>query len=371
MSKIKIAHLRSSGGYFGAEAVIYNLVRALPPEKYLQKVILMKTGLPTYQDFASRLKEQSIQTEILPLRSRIDPAAIKQLARSLREQQVNILHCHGYKSDIIGYFVQKLFSKIKLVATMHGWTYMNWKVMLYEKMDTHFLRRFDRVIAVSTDVANQAKMEKIPESKIYVIPNAIDTAEYAQVKGDLNILDELGITNDDFILGTVARLSPEKGVEDLINAMPAVLAQKKECKLLVIGDGPEREKLEHLTGKLNIHKNIKFLGVRNNIAQILPLLDIFIMPSHREGTPMALLEAMAAGRPIVAARVGGIPKIIESGQSGRLVSPQNPNELARAICDLAAQPQTMARFGLEARKQVESNYSFKTMSRQMTDFYEG
>jgi glycosyltransferase involved in cell wall biosynthesis len=366
---MKILHLRSSGGFFGAEAVIYNMSQALPAS-YQQEIMLLDNGSAAFKDFQQRLKMIKIAPEILQMRGRFDRSAIRRLSRWVEEHQIDVLHCHDYKADFLGYSVKKRNPRLKIVATMHGWTKQNFKVQVYEWLDARFVRKFNRVIAVSADVARQLTAAKIPIPLIQVIPNAIDTRAYANRPFDKQLARKLGVKENQLILGAIGRLSPEKGLLDLIKALPAVKRYFPNVKLLIVGDGPERKLLDRVARELNITGNIKFLGIRSDIPQLLTLFTIFIMPSHREGTPMALLEAMASSRPIIATNVGGIPKLIQSGYSGILVPAKSPDTISKNIIELGHQLERQKMLGGYAKETVNENYSLVRLGRQMTEFYE-
>lgn len=366
---MKILHLRSSGGYFGAEAVIFNLFQALPAN-YQQQIMLLDSGSGAYKDFGQRLKLIKITPEILRLHGRFDWTATRKLARWLEDHQINVLHCHDYKSDFLGQAIKKRIPRIKIVATVHGWTHQDWKVKFYEWLDGRCLRKFDRIIAVSADVARQLTAAKIPIPLIQVIPNAIDTRAYANRPFDKQLARKLGVKENQLVLGTIGRLSPEKGMLDLIKALPVVKRHFPNFQLLIVGDGPERRLLERVAGELGVVRNLKFLGIRSDIPQLLTLFTIFILPSHREGTPMALLEAMASSRPIIATNVGGIPKLIQSGHSGILVPVKAPETLAKNIIELGQQVERQKMFGGYAHETVQEHYSLARLGRQMTEFYE-
>lgn len=367
---MKILHLRSSGGFFGAESVIFNLLQAMSTSSFQQNLMLLDDGSCAYKAFEERLKLIKVKPEIMQMRGRFDWRAIRRLSRWVVAQQIDVLHCHDYKADFLGYYAKKQNPKIRLVATLHGWTRQNFKVRLYEKLDARLLQKFDRVIAVSADVARQVTAANVPIAKIQVIPNAIDTRAYATLPFDKQLARKFHLKEKQLILGTIGRLSPEKGIDDLIRALPTVKRHFPDFKLLIVGDGTKRKALERLARESDVAWNTHFTGIRSDIPRLLTLFTIFIMPSHREGTPMALLEAMASSKAIIATNVGGIPKLIKSGYSGILVPAKSPDTLSKNIIELGQQLERRKMLGGNAKVTVEENYSLARLASQMTDFYE-
>ncbi len=205
-----------------------------------------------------------------------------------------------------------------------------------------------------------SRITGIPPGRIQVVGNGVDIQRY-QKPADARLREQLGIRAGDYVLGIVARLSPEKDHALLFRAFEKVLASVKNLRLLVIGDGAERANLEKLAAQLRIDHKIAFTGFRKDIPDLLALLDLFVLCSRTEGMPLTLLEAMAAGKAIVCSTVGGIPGILESGVNGLLVPPEDEARLAAALQSLIQDRSLAMRLGKQARRDAEQKYSIEKM----------
>jgi glycosyltransferase involved in cell wall biosynthesis len=181
----------------------------------------------------------------------------------------------------------------------------------------------------------------------------------------------IGIEEPAFVLGSVGRLTTIKGIEYLLRAVALLINERglKPMQVAVIGGGPLQKALEELSAELSINEHVRFLGERQDVPNLLRLLDVFVMPSLHEGIPMALLEAMRAGCPIVASAVGGIPEVIRDGKDGMLVPPQDPGALARAIESLYASVQDRMRLSHAGRVRVEAEFGAERMAVLTKEFY--
>jgi glycosyltransferase involved in cell wall biosynthesis len=185
--------------------------------------------------------------------------------------------------------------------------------------------------------------------------------------------EELGLRNGGPIVGTVCRLvEPKKGLSVLLQAMAALtrVGDGPGCQLLVVGNGPARESLESLSQQLGLSPWVRFAGTRMDIPRILPLVDVFVLPSLYEGFGIAILEAMAAGKPVVATTVGGIPEFVVPGETGILVEPGNAAALAEAIRSLLGDPEQARQMGIRGRGRVLAGYQISSVIRRHEQVYE-
>jgi glycosyltransferase involved in cell wall biosynthesis len=227
-----------------------------------------------------------------------------------------------------------------------------------------------RVVGVSDHTsANLEKYEKIPTAKIETIPNGIDGSAFdIPVDRDAK-RRELGIPGDAMIIGIAARLSPPKGVTHILRALPDIVARVPRVALIVAGEGPLEQDLRAETARLGLGDHVKFVGPRADMPELLKLFDLYVLPSVSEGLPMVLLEAMAAGCPIVATSVGGVPSAIEDGVNGLLVPPQNPAMLARAVVLALGDAALRRRLALAGKQAFAARFSAETMTRRYERLY--
>jgi len=179
----------------------------------------------------------------------------------------------------------------------------------------------------------------------------------------------LSISENDFVIGYAGRLSKEKGIEYLIRACAILKDRIKSIKIIIMGEGKERTELEELSLKSGLQENVLFTGFLNDVERWLPAIDVFVLPSMTEGTPLALLEAMLCGNAVVASKVGGVPDIVKSGKNGFLVQPGNAREIADAICLLYEDKELRLKLVREAQVTVQTQYSVEQWIKKIEDEY--
>lgn len=209
------------------------------------------------------------------------------------------------------------------------------------------------------------------QEKYVAIHNGIDVARFSA--GAALTRSEVGVLADGPIIGTVCRLDePVKGLRHLLHAFALLLQDPKleGCQLLVVGDGPARAMLETLAMTLRISKHVVFTGMRRDVQKILPLMDLFVLPSQYEGFGIAIVEAMATGRPIVATAVGGIPEIVLHGETGFLVAPGDLVGLVEAMSQVLHHPECAARFGSAGLERARKQFSIEKAVKQHEVLYE-
>ncbi len=227
-----------------------------------------------------------------------------------------------------------------------------------------------RVVGVSDHTsANLEKFEQIATAKIETIPNGIDGSTFDVPVDREAMRRALGIPSDAVILGVGARLSPPKGVTYLLRALPEIVARVPRAVLIVAGEGPLEQDLKAEAERLVLGNHLKFVGPRADMPELLGLFDLYVLPSVSEGLPMVLLEAMAAGCPIVATSVGGVPSAIEDGVNGLLVPPRNPAMLAGAVIKVLEDGELRRRFTLAGRQVFAARFSAETMTRRYERLY--
>jgi glycosyltransferase involved in cell wall biosynthesis len=266
--------------------------------------------------------------------------------------------------------VGKLAGVPVILTTEHGMTL--WKKrhhLLLERLANRFT---DKMIAVSEDIRQRRiHDEGAPSGKIITIPNAVDMERFGPMNSRERMRKELGIGTSYPVVGTVARLVTAKRLDYLLEAARTVCEAVPRARFLIIGDGPLREELEGQALNLDlIPENVRFLGSRQDIPELLSSVDIFVLSSEREGLPVSLLEAMAASRPVVATQVGGIPQVIEDGHNGLLVSAHDPAGLAKAILTLIEDSTLRESVAREGYQTVKARFSADVIGRQITVLYD-
>lgn len=288
----------------------------------------------------------------------------------LKRGHFDLLHTHGYVSDIIG-ILSATILKIPTIATCHGFIENDRKLALYNGFDRLVLRFSDRIIAVSADIKKNLIEYGIEENRIRTIPNSVktDIDEGSFLSHKQETRQHVGLSERDFVLGYVGRLSPEKGIRHLINAV--ALARRGGCpaKLFIIGEGSEKDELRVFARKEELKDHVVFAGFQSDVAQVFPAMDVFVLPSLTEGTPMALLEAMAHGIPVIASAVGQIPEIIDSGKSGFLVQPARPEDIRDKIILLYNDGILRNKIGKAGQRKIKEQFDIKAWTKQIETEY--
>ncbi len=277
------------------------------------------------------LKAAQLPFSFIREKGRFDWSVIPQIRALAKRQNADVVWSNSVKSHFLAFRAQA-GSAFQWVAFHHGYTSTDFKMRLYNEMDRVSLRRASRVLTVCRPFAEQMKARGVQAGLIRVqhMPIrrfALFPEDAAELRTDLRLLPEARV------ILSVGRLSREKGHRDLIAAFAELLDQMKdsELRLVLVGDGPERANLEQQAREFDLQDQIVFAGHRDDAKRFYGLASVFALPSYSEGTPNVLLEAMAAGVPVVATRVGGIPELAIDGTNALLVRPSNSSELANAL----------------------------------------
>ena len=289
--------------------------------------------------------------------------------RLVKDNSIDVVHSHGYKSNFYG-FLASLGLNIKRIATCHNWLGKSKKMKFYEKLDKLLLSKFDKVVVVSDALKKDVLRSGIFEEKVVVIDNGIDIDKFKVISDKLQVKKTLGIREEGYVVGTVGRLTEEKGHIYLIEAFRKVITKFSNAKLLIVGDGPLREDLELAVSSMKLKEKVVFAGMREDIPEMLNIMDMFVLPSLTEGMPMALLEAMASQTPIIATKVGAIPKIIDNGHSGLLIDPNDVIQLSRAIVNLLKSKEKAQSLSQNAYNLVKKRFSSERMAGEYAKVYE-
>ncbi len=260
-------------------------------------------------------------------------AAIRQLARTLRP---GVVHTHGYRPDIVDAGVARRLG-IPTVSTVHGFSGGDWKNRLYERLQERAFRRFDAVVAVSRPMAARLIRDRVSPERVHIVQNAWH--ETAQPLDRARARRALGLPDAEFIVGWAGRLSGEKGPDVLLDAL--VHLRDLPIRASVLGDGREQSALRARARQLDVERCVRWHGIVPDAGRHFAAFDVFVLSSRTEGTPMVLLEAMAAGVPIVATRAGGVPDMLSSAEA-LLVPAEDPVALAAAVRAVRGDPEAAA-----------------------------
>jgi glycosyltransferase involved in cell wall biosynthesis len=362
---MKILHIISSGGMYGAEAVILNLSRALNEAGHSSILGVFANEKNLNLQLYEAAKVEGIESHLIPCSAQIDRASVSKLRELALKSKADVVHAHGFKADIYSYVALKNLP-VPLVSTCHNWTDTDLVVSIYGRIDRFVLRRYAAVIAVSQAVKNRLIGAGVRDEKIHIIENGIDLRPFDGATPSLR-----GITGEPAapIVGFVGRLSKEKGADIFLQVASRVIAEIPHAKFVLVGDGPERKQLESLIDSLGLSQSVVLAGRRTDMPSVYASFDLLVLSSRDEGVPMAVLEGMASGVPWVATAVGDVPKIIQNQISGVLVSPGEVESLAKWVVTLLQNTAERGRIGENGRRRVQEEFSAERMTSSYLNVY--
>lgn len=362
---MNILHLISSGGYFGAENVVLQLAIELHKKNECSIVVgVFDNRQSSHIEVSELCRKRSIDTVVFPCRGRVDLKTIFQIRKFLQANAINITHSHGYKSNLYSYCASLGMTTYR-VATCHNWLGDDLRMQSYAALDRFCLKKYDKIVAVSQDVKKKIISSGISPDKVTIVNNGIDINRFEVKYPVETIKEELGINKCFKVIGTVGRISAEKGHECLLRVAIKILKSNPEILFLIIGDGPLRTLLQ----KKYTHPSLIFTGFRNDLAHLYQCMDIFVLPSLTEGLPIVLLEAMASELPVIATDVGAVPIIITENQTGLLIKPNDEKALEDSLLFLLRNQYDARAMGASGYRLVKEHFSSRKMATNYLNLY--
>ena len=336
----------------GLERVVEALATGLAHRGRTVAVAAIVSSGDEEPELVASLRSAGLETHPIRVRGREyirERREIRHLCQRLKPQ---VVHTHGYRPDVIDAGVARALG-IPIVSTVHGFTAGHWKNRLYERIDRLALRRFDGVVAVSRSVAERLFHSGVRPDRIHVIPNAWTRGSVALprevARRELGFVGATGIH-----VGWVGRFSAEKGPDVLVRSLQ--LLRDLPVVATMIGSGPQLEHTRSLAAESGVGDRVRFAGSVVDAARVYKAFDVFVLSSRTEGTPVALFEAMSAGVPVVATRVGGVPDVL--GDDGALlVDSGDSDALAAAIRSVRDDPEAAAMRVDRARERLAAQYA--------------
>jgi len=310
----------------------------------------------------------------VPERGKFDPSVLTAIRDLVIRYDINLIHGHDYKSDLFAYLVGRWMcpKPVAIVSTAHAWVMLGPKGELYRRLDMFLMKRFDHLFAVSHATKDEMMAAGIPDSKITVIHNGIDTAAWCPRQVTSMLRDELQLAPEAPVIGYVGRIMPEKDLESWIRAAAKVAQFYPQARFVLVGEGKDEatlRDLQALAQSLGVADKIIFPGYRKNLLSVYASFDVFVMSSLREGLPNSILEAMALGKPVVTTDVAGAKELVDHGITGYVVSQRSPDELATRILTLLDAPELRKQMGQASRVRIEEHFSFTQRLRRIETLY--
>jgi len=365
-NSMRILHVINSLRYGGAAALVAQWGEQFRVQGHQMDVctIYLKG------QFALDLERQGIPIYNLA-RRKYDFRVVLPLARLIRSGRYDAVHAHLFPTSLFVALASYLASGPRYIFSEHNVANRRRKNPVFKLLDWFIYRRFSQIISVSK-VVRDSLLLWLPglREKVCVIQNSVDPEHFSAPRSQIPYLRrQMGIAPEEFVILYAGRLAPAKGPDILLQAISLLPANFGPIKVLIAGEGPLEKTLRDQAATSSVDGRVDFLGLRKDIAHLLNLADLVVLPSRWEGLPMILLEAMAARRPVIATRVGGIPEVIQDGINGLLVDPEDPQALARTIVIALESPDLRRRLEVGARQTICTEYSVRHAVQSLFEIY--
>jgi len=367
MTKRRILHLITRLPIGGAERLLLGILRNLDPNEFESVVCCIQDR----GELADEAEALGIPVILLNLMQKggYDRAVVPALRQIIRERHIDLIHTHLYHANLYGRLAARR-EDIATIASVHN-TYKKRKWYRH-LLNRWLVRKTFVVTAGSEDVEKDLlEVDRLPRNKVVRLPNCIDLSRVETALNTVEAKQRFGFAATDRVIGTVGRVEEQKGHIYLLQAFAQLRQQSggENLRLLLVGDGRLLPKLRETAASLGIADACHFPGNLSRLADVYRAIDVFTMPSLWEGLSLAMLEAMAAGLPMVATEVGGARDVLGDSRYGLLVQPRDPDMLAQAIARLLADPASCAALAAAGCNQVRRHYSVTALTSQLSDLY--
>jgi glycosyltransferase involved in cell wall biosynthesis len=365
--KIKVLQAIRQGKVGGGETHIVDLVKHLNKEHFQPVVLSFTDG-----EMIDTLNDMGVENYVIHSEKAFDFSTWKSVKTLMREKQIDLIHIHGTRATSNVYWAAKNLA-LPTVYTIHGWSFHDDQNALVKNARILFERWITKKTNcnISVSVSNQQTGTKnITGFKSVVVHNGIDLEKFnPDCCKRKNLRKELNIAEDAFVISFIGRMTAQKDPFTLIKAFKEVLASNPGAVLLMIGDGELKEKAIELTRELGIEKSVVFQKFRSDVADVLSSSDVFCLPSLWEGFPIALLEAMAMRKAVIATEVDGSVEIIQNKKNGLLIKPQNIQMLADVIKELMSNNSLRNELAAAAQQTILNDFDVKKMAKKIENVY--
>ncbi len=367
--RLKILLMTDEATIGGGQKHILLLAISLDRKKYDVAVACERQGY-----LVDELKKADILHLTVEMSNLPSLKSLRSCMNALREFEPDILHTHGGTPGLWGRLAARLSGVPIVVHTYHG-LHILYRgaiartVLLW--LERALLRITSHIICVSSaDLVSAKQYGLLREVDASVVRNGVEVGLVKSPSVEKKLRIRLSIPSKGLIVGSIGRMHHQKGYYYLLRAASAIVRERKDVYFVLVGDGPEMNQLQEESERMGLADHVRFMGAMDNASELIPAFDIFVLPSLWEGFPIVLLEASAAGKPIVATSIDGSKEIIRDGVNGILVPPKDPERLSKAILRLVAQPALRRRLGKAARSQALREFDVKQMAKRISDIYE-
>lgn len=365
---LELRSVRGTGG--GPEKTILHGAACAASDRVSVTVCYLRDLRDATFAIDARASDLPIDYHEIRERHSFDSGVWRALRRVVRDKKIDIVHAHEYKSDLLALALWRATGVIPL-ATVHGWTGHSWRERrLYYPADKYLLRWFPRIVAVSGEIRDTLIAAGVRRDRVTTLPNGIDPDVFRRDRSrDAAVRAELGLTPRDIAIGAVGRLETQKRFDVLLEAFATARQRMPALMLFIAGEGSLRQALAAQIAQLGLEGACRLLGHRHDIVRLHHAFDLFVQSSDYEGTPNAVLEAMALENPVIATDAGGTRDILRDGIDGLVVRCNDPNALATAIERTIADRAAAMIRARAARARVEQQLSFERRTRHLEAIY--
>jgi glycosyltransferase involved in cell wall biosynthesis len=319
---------------------------------------------PGYDTFSQLLKREGVRAVHFPLTERISVQAIRGVSQLLRKWKIDVLHTHGFKADVLGYYAARQ-AETALVSTIHGWCAAEGvRIRVYESISRYFLRRFDAVYPLSQELLDGMLRRGFDHQRVRLITNAVDASRFRDCRATLALRQR----REPLRVLFVGRLRVAKGVLDLIDGF-ARARLPHGSHLTILGDGPDRERIVKRSNMMGVRPAVQLPGRADDVVPFFQTHDVIVLPSHSEGIPRSLMEAQAGCLPVIATNLAGIQELISDGVTGTLVPVANVDAVALALERVANEPEAALEMAREGKKTIDLHFSAQRLAREYAGEY--
>ncbi len=371
----RVFHLLESGGIYGAENVVLNLSREMAKTPDYTPVVgcIVQDAQDSVALF-DKACELGIEAHKIVINNRRFPLDIPRFLWWLKANRIDLVHAHGYKASILGFFAN-LFLRKPFLPTCHLWFWSESSPLKYRLMTAleMFLYRFVPVVTVVSQPIKEVLAEKgISPERVTIIRNGVNLDDFPDRKsdGDEDLRRELGLEAGVPLVLNLGRLTEQKAQGDIIKASRILKDKGHKVQFLILGDGELQEELTRQIEALGVENEVRLLGFRADAHRFLQMVDLFLLPSLDEGLPMALLEAMASKVPVLATAVGDIPELFAEGSAGVILPKAAPHKICEELLSLLENPDRMGHLKDAGYAQIKEKYSSDSMFCSYKPLYE-
>lgn len=360
----KVLHLIDTGGPGGAETVLASIASGLSAASWQSKVLV-----PTADWLFATLQRLQVDVAVVPWGKTPDIGYLAQVVRHFRKFQPDVVHAHLLGSAVYGSMAAALTTHVPLVCTFHGRPDIDPRDRFLRLKGRILSTENTRVVYVSHNLRAYAEpLLGVPKHLGRVIHNGV---AFRPVNPTGRERVECGADSSNTLIGAVGNLRPAKDYPNLLKAAALVVAARPDARFVIVGEGEGRlrDELLSLTESLGLRPFVRFLGFRSDVAELLAAFDVYVSSSSTEGLPLATIEALSMGKPVVVTRCGGLPEVVEPGRTGLMVEPSDPPGLARGILEILGNPQQAACMGKSGARDVRERFARERMCWDYTQLY--